>query len=448
MDKFQMCVLRGRLRLVMGVLVMVAGTGTASAQAAVLGHNGQLHGCVARSGVLRVIGSNVQCRRHEQSIEFGMQGNPGAAGERGPAGTVGPAGAIGPQGPAGTPADATAVSTLESEVSTLQSQVAALKATLSGVSNDGTTLLLKGLNLQIESGAGSTNAPVNGLGNLIIGYNGNPGTQTGSHNLVLGDGQAFTSYGGILAGSGNSITAPDDSVIGGSDNSATAQDAVVAGGDDNLATAPGASVSGGCNNLAGPGTPPSGGCNGDGLETVSGGYANQASGQFSAISGGDQNKAEGQYSSASGGFFNQASGIAGWVSGGAGNTAQAQGSVSGGFDNVASGLYASVSGGEYNTASGASGSISGGEYNAATDLSDAVSGGCDNVAGEGAFPLSEPLLSPMDGGCPTNGSSDTIDWIGGGVADQTAGIVQSTIGGNSLRLPNGSDEFDALIGPT
>ena len=37
---------------------------------------------------------------------------------------------------------------------------------------------------------------------------------------------------------------------------------------------------------------------------------------------------------------------------------------------------------------------------------------------------------------------------GGGVADQTSGIVQATVGGNSLRLPNASGEFDALIGPT
>lgn len=425
MNRFAASTVRGRLSfVVVGLLITFAGTVTASAQAAGLGHNGQLHGCVERSGVLRVIGAKAHCRSHEQSIEFGMQGSQGATGERG---------ATGPQGPAGTAADATEVSTLESEVSTLQGQVAALKATLTGVSNSDGTLLLKGLNLQIESGAGSTNAPVNGLGNLIIGYNSNPGTQTGSHNLVIGDGQAFTSYGGIVAGSGNSITAPDDSVTGGSGNSVTAA---------------GASVSGGCDNLAGPGTAPSASCGVGGLETVSGGYANQASGQLSAINGGDQNRAEAQYSSASGGFFNQASGTASWVAGGAGNDALAQGSVSGGFDNTASGLYASVSGGEYNTASGGSGSVSGGEYNDATDLSDAVSGGCDNVAGEGSFPLSQPLLPATAGGCPTNGSSDTIDWIGGGVADQTAGIVQATVGGNSLRLPNGSDEFDALIGPT
>ena len=36
----------------------------------------------------------------------------------------------------------------------------------------------------IENGAGTTYGASNGQGNLIIGYNTNPGTQTGSHNLV------------------------------------------------------------------------------------------------------------------------------------------------------------------------------------------------------------------------------------------------------------------------
>ena len=65
-------------------------------------------------------------------------------------------------------------------MSTLQSEVSSLQSTLAGVTRDGSTLLLSGLNLQLESGAGSTGAPVNGLGNLIIGYDGDPGTQTGS----------------------------------------------------------------------------------------------------------------------------------------------------------------------------------------------------------------------------------------------------------------------------
>ena len=51
MDRFGMCVVWRRLSFVMVVLVMMAArTGAASAQAAVLSHNGQLHGCVACCG--------------------------------------------------------------------------------------------------------------------------------------------------------------------------------------------------------------------------------------------------------------------------------------------------------------------------------------------------------------------------------------------------------------
>jgi hypothetical protein len=150
----------------------------------------------------------------------------------------------GATGPAGPAASATNINALKSDVSTLQGQVktlqqdnttltgdiSALQATLTGVKRAGSTLLLSGLNLQLESGAGATSAPVNGLGNLIIGYNGAPGTQTGSANLVIGDGQAFTSYGGIVAGHANTLAAPDASVLGGEGNQADAADAAILGG--------------------------------------------------------------------------------------------------------------------------------------------------------------------------------------------------------------------------
>jgi hypothetical protein len=58
---------------------------------------------------------------------------------------------------------------------------------LQGVSRNGATLMLSGLNLQIVNGSGQTNGHANGMGNLIIGYNekkpGEP-IMTGSHNLI------------------------------------------------------------------------------------------------------------------------------------------------------------------------------------------------------------------------------------------------------------------------
>ena len=67
---------------------------------------------------------------------------------------------------------------------------------------DGTTLQFSGINVQIVSGAGSTDAPVNGKGNLIVGYDkGTMGqTRTGSHNVVVGDEHEYTNYGGLVAG--------------------------------------------------------------------------------------------------------------------------------------------------------------------------------------------------------------------------------------------------------
>lgn len=51
------------------------------------------------------------------------------------------------------------------------------------------TIRLSGANVQIPNGEGSTNT-TNGAGNLIIGYDENPQTQTGSHNLIGGPGSS------------------------------------------------------------------------------------------------------------------------------------------------------------------------------------------------------------------------------------------------------------------
>jgi len=50
---------------------------------------------------------------------------------------------------------------------------------------------------------------VNGLGNLIIGYNelrGSGDNRIGSHNLILGSKNNFASYGGMVAGTLNDIS--------------------------------------------------------------------------------------------------------------------------------------------------------------------------------------------------------------------------------------------------
>lgn len=200
------------------------------------------------------------------------------------------------------------------------------------------TARFDGINVQIVDGTYNTGSR-NGLGNLIVGYNGADPTwppfcskgshndqiacegdggtwaanqRTGSHNIIIGDVNSYTSYGGFVMGVYNIITGQFASVSGGWGNTAS----------------------------------------GD-MSSVSGGEYNRASGYSSSVGGGKSNTATGTYSSVGGGESNMAFGTYSSVSGGEGNTANGYASsVSGGGANSASGSYSSVSGGRYNDASG------------------------------------------------------------------------------------------------
>src|ERR1700722_13766462 len=132
----------------LAVVALFSGGGVAAA--ALVSHSGQVHGCVATTGVLRVVRAGAKCEHGEQSITFLARGT----GPRGPAGPAGAQGTPGTPGAPGTPADATAVATLQTKVSTLEGEVSALQATLAGVTRTNNTLRLSGLNLQLDSGAG------------------------------------------------------------------------------------------------------------------------------------------------------------------------------------------------------------------------------------------------------------------------------------------------------
>jgi hypothetical protein len=188
------------------------------------------------------------------------------------------------------------------------------------------TIKFSGVNVQIVNGEGKT-ATVNGEGNVVIGYDESEATEKpestekgGSHNLILGNYQTYTSYGGIIAGLKNTISGPWASVTGGEDNTAS-----------NFYT------------------------------SVTGGYNNTASGHESSVSGGRGNKAEAEWSSISGGGGNTASGNAS--------------SISGGNNNTASALYSSISGGELNTTKGNFAWVGGGYKNTAEGELSAIFGG-------------------------------------------------------------------------
>ena len=145
------------------------------------------------------------------------------------------------------------------------------------------TVLISGANLQVVSGEGITDGPTNGTGNIIIGYDENTfDDKSGSHNLVVGQGHTYSSYGGIVVGHNNSITGEFSSVSGGNFNTASGLASSVVAGSGNTAF-------------------------GD-YSSVSGGDFNTASGLASSVSGGTYNVAEGSRSSVSGGGFNSASG--------------------------------------------------------------------------------------------------------------------------------------------
>ena len=189
------------------------------------------------------------------------------------------------------------------------------------------TVRLAGVNFQIVNGLGGTES-VNGVGNLIVGYNelgGSGDERTGSHCVVVGSELDYSSYGGQVLGRENEIASAYASVFGGRMSSAVGPFSVVAGGAFSYVQGDAASVFGGHNNFAsGP------------WSTVTGGHINSAQGSESTIAGGWLNRADGTFASVSGGRANDASGYCA--------------SVGGGRDNLAGGDYSTVGGGSANEA--------------------------------------------------------------------------------------------------
>ena len=142
------------------------------------------------------------------------------------------------------------INSLQASNTTLQNQLAHAKNVLAldpFVSVDpnpeigviGPNIIFSGANIHIVSGSGATddNGNPTGLGNLIIGYDedpeslsgsdaayaarwslsAQPGDRGGSHNLVIGRGNRFTqaAFGGLVAGELNTISNVGASVSGG-----------------------------------------------------------------------------------------------------------------------------------------------------------------------------------------------------------------------------------------
>lgn len=236
---------------------------------------------------------------------------------------------------------------LELEIEALQMAIATLQEKTQFVTIEsgelnglaGPHVIFSGANVHVQSGSGTTNdgGTVTGLGNLVVGYNETAtnqaaGDRAGSHNLVLGLRNRYTSFAGLVAGSDNVISGEQATVTGGKFNSATGAFSHVSGG------------GGATNNLFNT-------ASGD-FASILGGLRNTASGDQSCVSGGSNQVASGFVSAVSGGGFNTASGAGAAVSGGAGNMAtQSNASISGGNGGTASGIGSAISGGLNQTVS-------------------------------------------------------------------------------------------------
>jgi hypothetical protein len=143
----------------------------------------------------------------------------------------------------------THIATLEARIATLESQPAGggggvpdLEKYVEINTNDlngvkGPHLIFKGVNVHVRSGSGTT-VDSTGLGNLIIGYNetaqgGAALNRTGSHNLVGGQLNSFSSSGGLVFGSNNRLFGRYAAILGGEQNNATGWYSTVYGGQFN-----------------------------------------------------------------------------------------------------------------------------------------------------------------------------------------------------------------------
>jgi hypothetical protein len=172
---------------------------------------------------------------------------------------------------------------------------------------------ITGANLRLVNGQRAT-ATTNGLGNLLVGYNEpreGENVRTGSHNMVVGQGHNFSSFGGLVVGRQNEIRGAFAAVSGGFDNTASGDSAAVCGGIFNRASGSTAAVSGGFDNTA----------SGSGA-AVCGGDGNTASGGASVVTGGHGHTADGHAAAISGGEANTANGYCSTVSGGRNHTAR------------------------------------------------------------------------------------------------------------------------------
>ena len=200
-----------------------------------------------------------------------------------------PALAVGSSQLRGQGAAADRLAVLEADNRRLQVEVARLRAdqgTLARLSQyvwvdpSRDAVVFSGANVYIQSGSGATDdhGALQGRGNLIVGYDDDAPAQRGSHNVILGEGNTWSSYGGLVVGSGN-VLAGSHALVVGSMNVVQGSYGAVSGS-GNVLTGNYASVSG-AQNIA----------RGD-FSAVEAAFRSEAAGSHAAVIGGADALAE------------------------------------------------------------------------------------------------------------------------------------------------------------
>lgn len=193
----------------------------------------------------------------------------------------------------------TDIGTLQTDMTTVQSnkvlELAPYVSVDTNVLEDlsGPHIIFTGANIHIRNGMDFTDQ-INGLGNLIIGYNERNQLpqgigRGGSHNLAVGKNHEYTNYGGLVGGEENAVSGAAASVIGGNQNHAAEMGSTVTGG--TLNTTFGF------------------------ISSIIGGNGNSTIGLASTVTGGAQNTAFGDESSVSGGWLRSTNDQYDWVGG-------------------------------------------------------------------------------------------------------------------------------------
>ena len=128
---------------------------------------------------------------------------------------------------------------LSDEQSEMLGHMSIMQLAMDREGNTATTIRFSGVNVQVVNGTGSTDGTVNGLGNLVIGYQEfrpddgvSINDRRGSHNLVVGKENNYSngSWAGQVVGWHNTISGHLSTVSGGYNNRAVEQYCTVGGG--------------------------------------------------------------------------------------------------------------------------------------------------------------------------------------------------------------------------